>query len=359
MIGKKILNYKIIRQIGEGGMARVYQAEHVKLGKQVAIKILNQEIASRENFRKRFESEARIMAELNHSNIVQVLDYVEIAENNTYAIIMELLEGESLSDLINKNGALTEQLTYDLMLKILSAFEYAHQKGLVHRDIKPSNIYIMPDKNIKILDFGIAKILDMNMELTSTGMIMGTPMYMSPEQVKDVKYIDKRSDIYSLGVMIYYMLTGKPPYNSSYEITYKIVTEPLPLLHEHKELSYIIQKATKKEPQERYQSCVEIIEDLSKNISIIGNHIDKEVSFKKDLKNVADKTINKDIFYKYDLKNLNRRLEAEDSEEEESDDEKELWNAACFTGSFKSYQKYFEKYPSGKYAEEAKRRIKG
>ena len=248
-----------MRLIGEGGMAKVYEAEHIELGTQFAIKILNPEWAVRADITKRFSREARIMASLKHENVVRIYDYFQDRENN-YAIVMELLEGEDLSSFIKRQGALSNELAYDLMTKILGAFEYAHNKGLVHRDVKPGNIFITPEKNVKILDFGIAKLnQESNAELTRTGIQMGTPMYMSPEQVKDTKHLDKRSDIYSLGVVFHFILTGKPPYdsgvNSNYEIFEKIVNEPLPLLRKHDEFNELISVATDKKPSNRFHSC--------------------------------------------------------------------------------------------------------
>jgi len=288
MFNEKILSYRITRLIGSGGMAKVYEAEHVNLGTKVAIKLLDPVLAEKGNLKERFRNEARIMASLRHENIVQVLDYYEDDSTKTFAIIMELLEGESLSDFIKKRGALSEQLVYDLMTKILKAFGYAHGKGLIHRDVKPANIFITNDKNIKILDFGIAKLIGQDAELTGTGMQMGTPMYMSPEQVKDSKHLDKRSDIYSLGVMMYFMLTGKAPYdtntNSNFDILNKIVNEPLPNLRDHSHLNSIIQKATTKEASKRIQSCEEFLE-LLRNDSVCG----ERTIVDKDTKNVDNK----------------------------------------------------------------------
>ena len=319
MTNKIIGKYRLNRLIGEGGMARVYEAEHVSLGLKAAVKVLAPSLALKGNIKERFRNEARIMASLNHSNIAKVIDYVE--EGNTYAIIMELLEGESLSGIIKQKGALSRELAFDLMVKILKAFSYAHNRGLIHRDVKPSNIFITEDKNIKILDFGIAKMLDTDSELTATGMIMGTPMYMSPEQVKDTKHIDQRSDIYSLGVMMYYMLTGKPPYHSSYEITYKIVTEPLPKLSVSNALNTVIQKATEKEPENRFLSCDAFLSALQETTKLSPEPID------------------------------------EGNEENQGDEEEKLWNKAKLMDDYKRYKKYLEKYPEGKYANEARKAI--
>ncbi len=278
----KIGNYRLIRLLGEGGMARVFEAEHVILGTRWAVKILNPEWGYKSQVRERFIREAKIMSQLKHENIVNIHDYFQ--EGNQYAIVMELLEGEDLSGFIKRQGFLSKELAYDLMLKILNAFGYAHAKGLVHRDVKPSNLFITKDKNIKILDFGIAKIGGaFDMELTQTGLQMGTPMYMSPEQVKDAKHIDKRTDIYSLGVILHYMLSGKPPYDSTklsrIEILNKIISDPLPPLNKNKEFEDIIRKATAKEPEQRYQNCEAFLEALkgkttseTKNKSQKANH---------------------------------------------------------------------------------------
>jgi serine/threonine protein kinase len=184
---------------------------------------------------------------------------------------MELLEGESLSDFIKKHGALSEQLVYDLMTKMLKAFGYAHSKGLIHRDVKPANIFITNDKNIKILDFGIAKLIGQDAELTGTGMQMGTPMYMSPEQVKDSKHLDKRSDIYSLGVLMFYMLAGKTPYdastNSNFDILNKIVNGSLSLDAIPDRFIPVVKKATEKLPEKRFQSCEEFYKGLKESIT--------------------------------------------------------------------------------------------
>ena len=295
MTGQQILNYKITRFIGSGGMAKVYEGEHVNLGTKVAIKILDPVLASKGNIKDRFRNEARIMASLKHENIVQVLDYYEDDNENIFAIIMELLEGDSLSDFVRQNGKLSKELVYDIMSKTLRAFDYAHKKGLIHRDVKPANLFITKDKNIKILDFGIAKIIGQDSELTSTGMQMGTPMFMSPEQVKDSKHIDQRSDIYSLGVMMYFMLSGKSPYdtntNSNFDILSKIVNEQLPSLSKYPDLSKIIQKATAKDPDERYLDCNTFLADLENIHSKyqVDTGIEQQKSTKKNsVSNVND-----------------------------------------------------------------------
>lgn len=260
MIGKKILNYRISRLIGEGGMATVYEAIHEKLDTKVAIKVLNPVLTANANIRQRFLQEAKMIASLNHQNIVKVIDYEE--QSDFLAIVMEYLDGSDLSDYIKENGKLPLNESVRLFIKVLDAFSYAHSKCIVHRDVKPSNIFLVGNIEPKILDFGIAKMLETDAALTHTGTQMGTPVYMSPELVNADKNIDHRSDIYSLGVTLFYILQGQPPYDattiSNFQIFNKIYAEPLPLLSGVPDIfNQIIQKATAKKPDDRFQSCNE------------------------------------------------------------------------------------------------------
>ncbi len=168
MINKKILNYVIIEEIGSGGMATVYKAQHETLKKrQVAIKILDPLLARRGNISQRFINEAQIMAELEHQNIVQVIDFEQ--RPDTLAIVMELLTGQELTDFIHQNGALSQAQAAGIMLPVLDAFAFAHSKNVVHRDVKPANIFITADGTPKILDFGIAKLVSDIGDITTTG----------------------------------------------------------------------------------------------------------------------------------------------------------------------------------------------
>ena len=259
MLGQKIHHYIITRLIGEGGMASVYEATHEKLQTKVAIKVLNPMLAANSNIRQRFENEARFMASLTHPNITRVIDYEE--RPDLLAIILEFLEGKDLNVTIRKNGPLPLNETLTCFTQVLDAFDYAHRKGIVHRDVKPSNIFIEPGNIVKILDFGIAKLIGQGEDMTMTGTQMGTPVYMSPEQVNTDKTLDHRSDIYSLGVTLYYMLKGEPPYDStttsSFQIYTKIVHEPLPALGKYPEIEKVIFKATSKDRNDRYQTCQE------------------------------------------------------------------------------------------------------
>jgi serine/threonine protein kinase len=209
MEGNIVGKYKLIRIIGEGGMASVYEAEHEILGTKAAVKILNPMLSGNAQIRDRFRNEAKLMASLDHPNITKVIDFVD--QPNQLSIVMEFLNGEDLQKKIKRSGAILPDEVKELFNQILSAFQYAHENGVVHRDIKPSNIFILPDGRVKILDFGIAKLYGQGNEMTQTGTQMGTPIYMSPEQVKGDKSIDYRSDIYSLGVTMFYALNGNPP----------------------------------------------------------------------------------------------------------------------------------------------------
>ena len=253
----QIGKYKLLRLIGEGGMASVYEAEHETLGSKAAIKVLNPLLSSNKQIRERFKNEARLMASLEHPNITRVLDYEE--SDSHLAIAMELLPGEDLSARIRRQGKLSEDEIVRIFEQVLQGFEYAHSKGVVHRDIKPSNIFLLPNGQVKILDFGIAKLFDNGGEMTQTGTQLGTPVYMSPEQVNAEKNIDHRSDIYSLGVTLFYALSGKAPYDSTtssqFAIFKKIVEEPLPALEGPSWLVAMVHKACQKDRNHRYASC--------------------------------------------------------------------------------------------------------
>ncbi len=265
MIGERILNYKIESRLGEGGVGTVYLATHSQLGRKVAIKVLNSALVSNTDIRERFRNEATTLSALQHVNIITLYDYLE--EDNGLFLILEYAAGQPLDDYIQKvSGPIPEQKTIYLFEQILDGFAYAHQKGVIHRDIKPSNLIITNDSEVKILDFGIAKILkEGKRNLTKTGTQLGTVLYMSPEQVQG-KFIDHRTDIYSLGVTLFEMLTGKCPYDeqthTEYQVYEKILKEPLPPASSFyprisPKMQQIISKATAKNPEDRYQSCEE------------------------------------------------------------------------------------------------------
>lgn len=234
MLNQQIHNYKIISLLGEGGMANVYLVEHLTLGHNYALKLLKDEFVQHPNIRKRFLAEARNLAKMQHPNIIKVTDLIDAGD--IVAFVMENIEGVSLEQYISDNSPLSHETIEKLFLQMIDAVEYVHSQGLIHRDIKPSNFMVTPDESVKLLDFGIAKNLnDGAVDYTKTSMAqqMGTPMYMSPEQVRNTSEITPQTDIYSLGVVLWQMVMNKKPYDADAltlpEIQVAIMKEPLPL----------------------------------------------------------------------------------------------------------------------------------
>ena len=202
-------NYKINSELGHGGMATVYLAHDIKFDTHVAVKVLNKEYLYNDNIRKRFLAEARNMFRMSHPNIIKVTDLID--DGDTVAFVMEYIDGETLKDYLDRKGKLGDDEIKSLYTQMLDAIGYVHEQKLVHRDIKPSNFMITPNGKVKLMDFGIAKNTDASTAeytQTGTGMQMGTPMYMSPEQVKSAKEVLHTSDIYSLGVVLWQMAIG-------------------------------------------------------------------------------------------------------------------------------------------------------
>ncbi|HEX2900115.1 MAG TPA: serine/threonine-protein kinase, partial [Bacteroidia bacterium] len=211
--GTVIQNYRLVRFLGDGGMGTVWLAEHTHLDRKVAIKCLHAQFARNQGIRARFKQEAATLAMLQHPGIVALHDYIE--DDDGAYLVMEYVDGLPLDEHIQKvSGPIPARQLRVMFGQILEGFIYAHGKMVVHRDIKPSNFLVTHDAKVKILDFGIAKILtDHDRKLTKTGMNMGTVFYMSPEQVRG-EAVDMRSDIYSLGVTLFQMATGRSPYPS-------------------------------------------------------------------------------------------------------------------------------------------------
>lgn len=262
----QILNYTIEQTIGEGTMGVVYLACNRSINQKVAIKALHPRFGNNKILRERFRHEAMLLSSLNHPNIVKFLNYVE-NEKGVF-LIMEYVEGTTLEDyVLKKNGLLVESRAYPIMKQILGAFDYAHGRGIVHRDIKPSNIFINKEGQVKILDFGIAQILKDAGEDNMKG--AGTYAYMSPEQVME-NNVDTRSDIYSLGVVYSEMLTARRPFDlslSQFEVCENILKSPLPRMKDvypyiSDGVQAIVDKATDKNPDLRYGSCREMLDDL-------------------------------------------------------------------------------------------------
>lgn len=264
MIPVDLLNYQLIRLLGRGGMGEVYLARNKNIDQLVAVKALHPRFANSPMLRQRFKQEAVMLNSLNHPNIVKFLNFVE----NEYGVflIMEYVDGYTLEEYISKkSGLIVEEKAYPMMTEILDAFSYAHKRGIIHRDIKPSNIFLDKEGHIKILDFGIAQIMS-EVNKTQGGQSMGTPAYMSPEQVYG-QNLDQRSDIYSLGVLFHQMLTGRAPYDSTtmseLEIKGCVVHQDLPRMKNYYPyisdgLQAVVDKATAKKPENRYASCDEM-----------------------------------------------------------------------------------------------------
>lgn len=257
--------YQIIRTIGEGGMANVYLAYDTILDREVAVKVLRGDLASDEKFVHRFQREAKAASSLNHPNIVEMYDVGE--DNGNYFIVMEYIDGKTLKSLIKKRKGLSLSETIDIMMQLTSAIACAHDSYIIHRDIKPQNVMILEDGRVKITDFGIAVALN-SAELTQTNSVMGSVHYLPPEQANGSGATIK-SDIYSLGILMYECLTGKLPFkgDNAVEIAIKQMKEKIPSLCAQNDLipqsvENIVLKACAKNPKNRYDSAAEMYDDL-------------------------------------------------------------------------------------------------
>ena len=258
--------YRIIRKIGEGGMGTVFLAEDLLMQQEVAIKLLHMAMTTDPEIVERFKTEAKAQYKLTHPYIVKLTRLVQNGEH--YFIVMEYVEGMTLKEMLAKTGLLPEDRALPIFHKILRGLAYAHSQGIIHRDIKPGNIIIDKNGNPKITDFGIAKILG-DKGLTQTGTKLGTVYYMSPEQIKNPKGVDQRTDVYSLGITLYEMLTGKLHYNtgldSEYDLMNEIVNTPIknPLdfyPHISPGVVKMIYHMTSKDKLERYAHCEEYLD---------------------------------------------------------------------------------------------------
>src|SRR5947209_13887743 len=258
--------YVIKRKLGSGGMADVYLAEDQELGRRVALKLLNERHANDDQFVERFRREAQSAAGLQHPNIVSIVDrgYAE----GTYYIAMEYLDGRTLKELLVRNGPTPIPIAIDYARQILGALAFAHRNGIVHRDIKPHNIVVGPDGRLKVTDFGIAR--SGASQMTEAGSIVGTAQYLSPEQARGAP-VDPRSDLYSLGVVVYEMLTGKVPFtgDTPVEIAMKHLSQvPKPPSEIRPEVPHdldaVVMRALAKDPEQRYGSAEEMDADLAR-----------------------------------------------------------------------------------------------
>src|SRR5918912_541663 len=258
--------YRILRKLGTGGMANVYLAEDQELGRRVAIKILNERHAADEQFVERFRREAKNAAGLSHPNIVSIYDRGEA--EGTYYIAMEYLDGRSLKELILSRGPAPARVAIDYARQILDALRFAHRNGIVHRDIKPHNVIVDAEGRVKVTDFGIARAG--TTQMTEVGSIIGTAQYLSPEQARGSP-VDQTSDLYSVGVVLYEMLTGQVPFtgDTPLEIAMKHLSEvPVPPSELRPEVPHdldsVVLRALAKDPADRYRTAEEMDADLAR-----------------------------------------------------------------------------------------------
>ena len=269
--GSKLGPYEIVSLLGAGGMGEVYRARDPKLAREVAVKVLPEDFLEGEERRERFEREAKLLAALNHPNIAAVYSFEEIPGSSPNSLrpvlVMELLEGETLRERLRR-GRLEPREAFDAAAQVGRGLGAAHAKGIVHRDVKPENVFVTKDGLVKVLDFGLAKVRPVSEAeaptaavLTQPGDVLGTVSYMSPEQLRGAASVDARSDVFSLGVVLYELLSGKRPFDapSAAETASRILShEPAPLamggLVAPPEAEAIVRKALRKEPEARFEN---------------------------------------------------------------------------------------------------------
>ena len=268
VIGSAFAGCRILAKIGQGGMGSVYMARQEALNKTVCVKFLSPELAREERNIEFFLREARSVAKLEHPNIVQVYNFGQ--ENGSYFIIMSYIEGKSLEAVIAEKGPMAPDIATDIILEVLNGLGHAHAHTIIHRDIKPSNILLGPDGHPKIVDFGLARSISEEKQLTMAGEMVGTAYFMSPEQGLAGK-VDHRADLYSTGATFFYLLTGKYPFEgkSSIEVIHKHIGVPFPNIIVLKPdlplwISRVLEQLTRKKPDDRYQSAAQVIDEIKR-----------------------------------------------------------------------------------------------
>ncbi len=330
-MGETVLGnrYEIIRKVGDGGMAFVYEAKDRLLNRTVAVKVLRPEFVDDEEFLGKFKREAEAVASLSHPNIVNVYDVGE--DGKVHYIVMEFIDGQNLKEIIKNEGTLDEYTALDITKQIAMALSSAHKKGIVHRDIKPHNILISNEGRIvKVADFGIAKAVS-NSTMTNIGSIIGSVHYFSPEQAKG-KFVTSNADLYSLGIVLYEMLIGKVPFrgDSPISIALQHINDEIEFTPEEKisipqSVRTIIKKLTEKSSVNRYQTAEEVIED----IEYIEKNID--LDFIKEYDNYAtqkidEKELNKSMKQSPIVPNIEQEEDEDDDYEEEKPKKKKKSN---------------------------------
>jgi serine/threonine-protein kinase len=263
---QSIGDYSLIKQIGSGGMSVVYRARQVSTGRTVALKVIFPNLIKEDVSFKRFLREARFIGELDHPNIIKGIDVGRIGEN--CFLVMEYIEGKSLDALIYDKGPFENEYAVHVMLQIFAALKYIHSKNVIHRDIKPSNVLISNDNVVKLIDLGLTKHIDSHQNVTEPGYAAGTAGYMPPEAIYEDEPLDPRSDIYSAGATIYYMMTGEQPFHgNSYEIFRKQKTHvpSVKSINDYvsREFDTFVARMMSPKRKERFQSTDEMITYLS------------------------------------------------------------------------------------------------
>jgi len=275
MLGTVVGNYRIVGQVAVGGMGTVFRAEHTLIGRVVAVKVLNPEMSANRDVVNRFFNEAKATTTINHPGIVEVFDFGFLPSGNAY-LVMELLTGETLAQRMRARGRFAEGEAAMLMRGVCTALAAAHAKGIVHRDLKPDNIFLVPDlesplgERTKILDFGIAKLTDVGLagSATRTGAVLGTPTYMSPEQCRGTGNVDHRADLYSIGCILYELVSGRPPFvnhGAGELIGSHLFVEPEPVSRHAQvspELERLIMSLLAKQPEQRVQTALDLAQEL-------------------------------------------------------------------------------------------------
>ncbi|MCH8830696.1 MAG: serine/threonine protein kinase, partial [Planctomycetes bacterium] len=262
-------DFKLLKKLGQGGMGTVYLARQLSLDRHVALKTLSKELAKKELFVQRFLRESRSMAKLQHPNIVQV--YAADSASGFHFAAIEYIDGQSMQDWMNSLKSLSVGDAVHVILVCADALKHAHDQNMIHRDIKPDNILVTKKGVVKVADFGLAKALDEDVSMTQSGTGLGTPLYMAPEQARNAKHVDQRSDIYALGCTLYYFITGELPFKGTNTLElimakeegrFKPARRIKPEVPE--QLDLMIDKMMAKEAKHRYADCGEIIRDLQR-----------------------------------------------------------------------------------------------
>lgn len=337
--GQNLGKYRVLEPLGRGGMAQVYRAYHPQLDRYVAIKVLRSDLVEEQEFLTRFRREAQSVANLRHPNIVQIHDFD--VQEDVYYMVMELLEGDTLKAQLTQYRAKGERLPLGeiarIMLDVLSGLAYAHDEGIIHRDIKPANIMVSRRGQAVVTDFGIAQIIG-STQFTVSGALMGTLSYMAPEQGLEGR-TSKQSDLYSTGIVLYEMLTGRPPFDADtpLAILMKHVNDPLPLPRTinpdlPEPFEQILLKALSKDPQDRYANAGELAKAIRAASAANRIEIPEQISFAavsevdhsneavavfsgEDIKQITDAAFAKDDTEKYASEKVSRQLRSKDQPE--------------------------------------------